>query len=326
MSEMSLAEALQEGLRDALRDDERVILLGEDVEAGGVFRVTEGLFEEFGPKRVFDTPLAESGFTGAAIGAALAGLRPIVEIQFVDFILPAVNQLISEAAKMRWRSQGDWSVPLVLRTPCGGGVHGGLYHSQSFEALFAHVPGLKVVLPSTPADARALLAAAIADPDPVIFLEHKRAYRLIRGEVPADLPPVPIGKAALRRTGNDLTLISYGLMVHECLQAADTLAGEGIDCHVLDLRTIAPLDHDAVLDAARRTGKVVIVHEDHLTGGVGGELAALIAAGAFEYLDGPIARVAGPDVPAMGYHLNLEAAFMPDAERIAAAARDLAAY
>ena len=326
MSEKSFAEAVHDAMREALAADDRVILLGEDVEAGGVFRITEGLHDEFGAHRVFDTPLAESGFTGAAIGAALAGMRPIVEIQFVDFILPAVNQIISEAAKMRWRSQGDWTVPLVIRSASGGGVHGGLYHSQSFEALFAHVPGLKVVVPSTPTDAKALLLAAVADPDPVIMLEHKRLYRLIKEDVPDRLPPVPIGKAAVRRTGSDISLIAYGLMAHESLQAAETLAAEGIDCHVLDLRTIAPLDKDAILDAARRTGKVVIVHEDHLTGGIGGEVAALIAAEAFEHLDGPIVRVAGPDVPAMGYHPNLESAFMPNAARIAEAARALAAY
>ena len=242
MSEQTIAEALRDGLRELLAADERVIVLGEDVEAGGVFRITEGLLDEFGPERIFDTPLAESGFTGAAIGAALAGLRPIVEIQFVDFILPAVNQLISEAAKMRWRSRGEWTVPLVVRAPWGGGVHGGLYHSQSFEALFAHVPGLKVVAPATPADAKALLHAAVADPDPVIFLEHKRTYRLIKAEVPDPLPDVAIGEAAPARSGDDVTLISYGLMLHECLAAAETLAGEGIECHVLDLRTIAPLD------------------------------------------------------------------------------------
>ena len=326
MSEQTMAEALRDGLRELLAADERVIVLGEDVEAGGVFRITEGLLDEFGERRIFDTPLAESGFTGTAIGAAIAGMRPIVEIQFVDFILPAVNQLISEAAKMRWRSRGEWQVPLVVRTPWGGGVHGGLYHSQSFEALFAHVPGLKVVAPATPADAKALLHAAVADPDPVIFLEHKRTYRLIRGEVPDPLPPVAIGEAALRRSGGDVTLIAYGLMLHECLAAAETLAAEGIECHVLDLRTIAPLDRPAILDAARHTGKVVIVHEDHLSGGVGGEVAALIAEHAFDHLDGPITRVAGPDVPAMGYHAKLEAAFMPDAARIAEAVRGLAAY
>ncbi len=323
---MTVAEAIGSALREAMQADDRVIVLGEDVEVGGVFRVTQGLLDEFGPQRVFDTPLAESGFVGAGIGAALGGLRPVVEIQFVDFILPAVNQLISEAAKMCWRSAGAWPVPLVVRAPYGGGVHGGLSHSQSLEALFAHVPGLKVVMPATPADAKALLLAAIADPDPVIFLEHKRTYRFIRDEVPDDLPPARIGEATLRRDGDDVAIISYGLMLHESLAAAEQLAEDGIDCRVLDLRTVAPLDREAILDAARGTGKVVIVHEDHLTGGIGGEVAALIAEGAFAHLDGPIVRVAGPDVPAMGYHHALEEAFMPNAARIAAAARELAAY
>ena len=326
MTQLSLAQAITSGLRQAMQADERVILLGEDVEAGGVFRITQGLLDEFGPQRVFDTPLSESGFVGAGIGAAVAGLRPVVEIQFIDFLLPAVNQLISEAAKMRYRSVGAWTVPLVVRTPYGGGVHGGLYHSQSFETLLAHVPGLKVVAPATPADAQSLLLAAISDPDPVIFLEHKHTYRLIRDEVPDDLPPAVLGQAALRRDGQDVTMISYGFMLHECLAAAERLAGEGIECHVLDLRTLSPLDRPAILDAARHTGKVVIVHEDHLTGGLGGELAAIIADEAFEHLDGPIRRVAGPDVPAMPYHPALQQAFLPNAERIAATVRELAAY
>ena len=326
MTAVSIADAIRSAHQEIMRADERVILLGEDVETGGVFRITEGLLDEFGPQRVFDTPLAESGFVGAAIGAALAGMRPIVEIQFVDFILPAINQLISEAAKMRYRSIGEWSVPMVVRSPYGGGVHGGLYHSQCFEALFAHVPGLKVVMPATPADAKALLHTAVADPDPVIFLEHKRSYRLIKDEVPEPLPEVPIGKAIVRRDGDDVAIIATGLMVHESLAAAEQLAGEEVDCLVLDLRSIAPLDRDAIIDAVQRTGKVVITHEDHLTGGIAGEVAAIIAADAFEHLDGPIKRVAGPDVPAMGYHPNFEKAFIPDAERIAAAARDLAAY
>ena len=326
MTEKSVAEAIHDALEEVLAADERVFLLGEDVEAGGVFRITDGLVTRFGPERVLDTPLAESGFVGVAIGAALAGLRPIVEVQFVDFILPAVNQLLSEAAKMRYRSRGEWTDPLVVRAPYGGGVHGGLYHSQSFEALFSHVPGLKVLVPSTPADAAAMLYAAVTDPDPVLLFEHKRSYRLIKGEVPDPLPPARIGEALVRREGDDVTVFSYGLMVHESLAAADQLAEDGLSCHVVDLRTLAPLDRPAIVDAARRTGRVLVVHEDHLTGGIGGEIAAIVARDAFEYLDAPIQRVAGPDVPAMGYHANLEHAFMPNAERIAAAARELAAY
>ena len=326
MTEVSIADAIQSAHREIMQEDERVILLGEDVEAGGVFRITEGLLEEFGPNRVFDTPLAEAGFTGAAIGAAIAGLRPIVEIQFADFILPAVNQIISEAAKMRYRSLSAWTVPLVIRAPYGGGVHGGLYHSQSVEALFAHVPGLKVVMPVTPTDIKALLRSAIQDPDPVIVLEHKRSYRSIREEIHDPLPTVPIGQAALRRDGTDVAIIATGMTVHDSLAAAQQLQAEGISCLVLDLRTVRPLDKPAILDATRRTGKVVIVHEDHLTGGVGAEVAAIIAAEAFEHLDGPIQRVAGPEVPAIGYHPAFEKAFLPNPETIATAVRTSAAY
>jgi len=336
MTEVSIADAIQSAHREIMRDDERVILLGEDVEAGGVFRITEGLIDEFGPHRVHDTPLAEAGFTGAAIGAAIAGMRPIVEIQFADFILPAVNQIISEAAKMRYRSLGAWTVPLVIRTPYGGGVHGGLYHSQSLETIFSHVPGLKVVMPTTPTDIKALLHAAIQDPDPVIVLEHKRSYRSIREEIPDPLPPVAIGQAAIRREGGaesteqtqgaDVAIIATGMTVHDSLAAAQQLEAEGIECLVLDLRTVRPLDKPAILSAVERTGKVVIVHEDHLTGGIGAEVAAIIATEAFEHLDGPIHRVAGPEVPAMAYHPALEKAFLPNPEKIADAVRSLAAY
>ena len=326
MPELSVADAISAALSKALEEDERVFLLGEDLEAGGVFRITEGLADRFGEERVVDTPLAEAGIAGVAIGAALAGMRPVAEIQFADFILPAVNQLLSEAAKMRWRSLGAWAVPIVVRAPYGGGVHGGLYHSQSMETLFTHWPGLKVVAPAFPADAAALLHSAIADPDPVIFFEHKRSYRLIKEDVPEPPPAVPIGQAVLRREGDDVTVIAYGMMVQEALAAAEALAAEQIGCHVLDLRTLAPLDREAILDAARRTGRVLIVHEDHLTGGLGGEIAALIAAEAFDYLDAPIARLAGLDIPAMPYHPNLEGAFMPDAGRIADRVRELASY
>lgn len=326
MTERSMAEALNWALGEILAADERTFVLGEDVEAGGVFRVTQGLADRFGRGRVVDTPLAESGFVGAAIGASLAGMRPIVEVQFIDFILPAVNQLISEAAKMRYRSQSDWTVPLVVRTPFGGGVHGGLYHSQSFEALFGHVPGLKVVVPSTPSDAAALLAAAVADPDPVLLLEHKRMYRLFKEEMPDTLACADLGRAVVRREGDDVTVFAYGLMTHETLQAAETLADEGVSCHVVDLRSIAPLDTQAIVDGAQRTGKVLIVHEDHLTGGIGAEVAAIVAREAFDYLDAPVTRIGGPDVPAMGYHPALESAFMPNHETIATVARQLAAY
>ena len=299
-------DAIRDALFHAMREDEQVFVLGEDVGVrGGVFRVTQGLIEEFGEQRVMDTPLAESGIVGVAIGAAAMGFKPVAEIQFVDFILPAVNQIISEAAKMRYRSNNDWTCPLVIRAPFGGGVHGALYHSQSLEALFYHVPGLKIVIPSTAADAKGLLLAAIRDPDPVLFFEHKGMYRLIRDEVPDGEHIVPIGKAALRKTGDDITVITYGLMVHYALEAATMLEQEGIHAHILDLRTIAPLDREAIIEAARHTGKVLIVHEDNKTGGVGAEIAAMIAEEALFDLDAPIMRLAGPDVPAMPYNAGM---------------------
>ncbi|MBI3953652.1 MAG: alpha-ketoacid dehydrogenase subunit beta [Chloroflexi bacterium] len=327
MPQKNVVEAVRDALLEEMERDPTVILMGEDVgERGGVFRATEGLLAKFGPERVIDAPLAESSIVGVAIGAAVNGFRPVAEIQFADFILPAVNQLISEAAKLRYRSNGAFGRPLTVRTPYGGGVHGALYHSQSIEALFAHIPGLKVVAPSTPYDTKGLLKAAIRDPDPVLFLEHKRAYRLIRGEVPEGEYVLPIGKAEVKRQGTDLSLITYGLTVHYGLQAAEELAREGVSVEVLDLRTLLPLDREAVLATAKKTGKVLIAHEDNLTGGLGGEVAAIIAQDAFEWLDAPVMRLAGPDVPAMGYAKTLEDAYMLSPEKIAAALRKLAAY
>ncbi len=320
-------DAIRDALFHAMREDEQVFVLGEDVGVrGGVFRVTQGLIEEFGEQRVMDTPLAESGIVGVAIGAAAMGFKPVAEIQFVDFILPAVNQIISEAAKMRYRSNNDWTCPLVIRAPFGGGVHGALYHSQSLEALFYHVPGLKIVIPSTAADAKGLLLAAIRDPDPVLFFEHKGMYRLIRDEVPDGEHIVPIGKAALRKTGDDITVITYGLMVHYALEAATMLEQEGIHAHILDLRTIAPLDREAIIEAARHTGKVLIVHEDNKTGGVGAEIAAMIAEEALFDLDAPIMRLAGPDVPAMPYNAGMEKFYMLNPQKIEDAMRNLARF
>ncbi len=320
-------EAIHDAMAEEMRRDESVFILGEDVGVrGGVFRVTQGLLEEFGEQRVIDTPLSESAIVGVAVGAAAYGMRPIAEIQFVDFILPAVNQIISEAAKMRYRTQGDWQCPLVVRAPYGGGVHGALYHSQSLEAMFFHIPGLKVVLPSTPADAKGLLVAAIRDPDPVLYLEHKGLYRMVRDEVPDGLFEVPIGKGAVRREGDDLTVIAYGLMAHRALEAAERLAEEGVSAHVIDLRTVAPLDRELILEGARRTGKVLIVHEDNQTGGVGAEVAALIAGEALYDLDAPIRRLCGPDIPAMAFSPPLEQFYMIQTDQIAAAMRELAAY
>ena len=327
MAVKRMIEAVREALFEEMRRDPSVIVLGEDVGAsGGVFRATDGLLNAFGEERVIDTPLAESGIVGAAIGAALNGLRPVAEIQFVDFIFPAFNQIVSEAARHYYRSNGEYPVPLVIRAPFGGGVRGGLYHSQSVEAFFMHVPGLKVVIPSNPYDAKGLLKAAIRDNNPVLYFEHKRAYNLIRGEVPEGDFTVSIGQAVVRREGKQLTLVSYGLSLHHCLEAAEAAAAEGIDCEVVDLRTISPLDTQTVLDSVRKTGKVCVVHEDNLTGGVGAEVAAVIAREAFDYLDGPIYRVAAPDVPSFPYSPSLEDFCLPTTEKIVHAVRELAEY
>lgn len=323
----TVLQAINEALHEEMAEDERVFVLGEDVEEGGVFRATEGLLEKFGRERVMDTPLAESSIVGVAIGAALNGLLPVAEIQFADFILPAMNQIISEAAKLRYRSAGDFHCPIVIRAPYGGGIRGGLYHSQCMEALFAHVPGLKVVCPYTPYDYKGLLKAAIRDPDPVIFFEHKKTYHLVKGEVPERSYTVPIGTAEVRRRGDDLTVFSYGLALHYCLEAAERLArDEGIQATVVDIRTILPLDRETILAEAKATGKILIVHEDNLTAGVGAEIAATIAQAAFEYLDAPIMRLCGPDVPAVPYAQNLEDWYMINPDKIAAAMRQLAAY
>jgi len=327
MATLNVVQAVRQALDEELSADEKVILLGQDVGLkGGVFKATEGLQSKHGSRRVIDTPLAESAIIGVAIGASLAGYRPIAEIQFADFIWPAMDQIVSEAARMRYRSHGAWGCPLVIRTPYGAGIHGGLYHSQSIEATFAHVPGLKVVAPSTPRDARGLLRASIQDPDPVLFLEHKRTYRSIKEEVPDDDQAIPLGKAAVRRRGESLSVITYGMMVHESLKAAEEVSGEGIDVEVLDLRTLSPLDKAAILDTVRRTHKVVIVHEDSLTGGLGGEIAGIIVQEAFDLLDGPIVRVAAPDAPATPFNSALEELYLPNAEKIARAIRDLARY
>ncbi len=320
-------EAIHDGLSAEMAADDRVFVLGEDVGVrGGVFRVTSGLFEQFGEARVVDTPLAESAIVGVAIGAAAVGMRPVAEIQFADFILPAMNQIVSEAAKMRYRSNGDWSCPLVVRAPYGGGIHGALYHSQSVEALFAHVPGLKIATPATPADAKGMLRAAIRDPDPVLFFEHKKLYRLLKEDVPDEDYIVPLGKAAVRRQGDDITVISYGYVLHLVLEAADRLASEGITTEVLDLRTLRPLDEEAILSAARKTGKVLIVHEDNKVAGVGAEVSAMIAEKALFDLDAPIARLAGPEVPAMPFAPPLERAYLLDVEKVTNAMRELARF
>jgi 2-oxoisovalerate dehydrogenase E1 component beta subunit len=320
-------EAIRDGLADELRRDESVVVFGEDVgKKGGVFLVTDGLQAEFGEERVFDTPLSESLIAGAAIGAAVNGLRPVAEIQFADFIFPAFNQIVSEAARMRYRSNGAFTVPMTIRAPYGGGVHGALYHSQSVEAFFAHVPGLKVVIPSTPYDAKGLLKSAIRDDDPVLYFEHKKLYRSVRGEVPDGDYTVPLSSAKVVRAGSQVSVIGYGMMVQYALEAADLLEGEGISVEVVDVRTLRPLDRDTLIESVKKTGKVVVVYEDNEFGGYGAEIAAILAEDAFDYLDGPVTRIAGPDVPAVPYNHVLEDWFMVNPEKIAEGVRKLAAY
>jgi len=323
--ERTIIETIRLVQHDLLAADDQVLILGEDVgPRGGVFRATDGLFAEFGDGRVIDTPLAESSIVGIGIGLALAGMRPIVEIQFADFIHSAFDQLVSEAAKLHYRSNGDFRVPLVVRAPWGGGVHGALYHSQSIEAFYAHVAGIKVVAPSTPADVAGLLRAAVDDPDPVLFLEHKRSYRSVRGQVPEGDWTIPIGVAAIARPGSDLSVITYGMHRHLAVEAAELLgAEEGMDVEVLDLRTISPLDREAILGSARRTGRVLVVHEDNVSFGVGAEVAAIIAEEAFYDLDAPVRRLAMPDVPAMPYAPAMERRLTIGVAEIADAARQL---
>ncbi len=327
MAIKTLIQAVHDAMLDAMQRDERVVVLGEDVGArGGVFRATMGLMEEFGSERVIDTPLDECLIAGVAIGMALDDLRPVAEMQFADFIFPAFNQIVSEAAKIRYRSNGDFSVPLVIRAPYGGGVHGALYHSQSVEAFFAHVPGLKVVAPSTAYDAQGMLAMAIEDPDPVMFFEHKKTYRLVRDEVPDERYTLPFGRAEVRREGGDVTCVSYGLLHHFCIEAAERLSHDGIEIEVIDLRSIYPLDIDTVLESVGKTSKVMILYEDTKFLGLGAEVAAQIAERAMFELDAPIVRVGGPHVPAMPYSPALEHWFLPDVDRIEQEMRKLAEY
>ncbi|MBT2656511.1 alpha-ketoacid dehydrogenase subunit beta [Bacillus sp. ISL-18] len=327
MAIISYIDSITMAMREEMERDPKVFILGEDVGVkGGVFKATQGLYEQFGEERVIDTPLAESAIAGVGIGAAMYGMRPIAEMQFADFIMPAVNQIISEAAKIRYRSNNDWNCPIVIRAPYGGGVHGALYHSQSVEAVFANQPGLKIVMPSTPYDAKGLLKAAIRDNDPVLFFEHKRAYRLIKGEVPADDYTLPIGKADVKREGEDITVITYGLCVHFALQAAEKLARDGISVHILDLRTVYPLDQEAIIEAASKTGKVLLITEDNKEGSIIGEVSAIIAEHCLFDLDAPIKRLAGPDVPAMPYSPTMEKFFMINPDKVEKAMRELAEY
>ncbi|MDC3415466.1 alpha-ketoacid dehydrogenase subunit beta [Aquibacillus salsiterrae] len=327
MAVISYIQAITMALREEMERDEKVFVLGEDVGVrGGVFRATDGLYNQFGELRVMDTPLAESAIAGVGIGAAMYGMRPVAEMQFADFIMPAVNQIISEAAKIRYRSNNDWSCPITIRAPYGGGVHGALYHSQSIEAIFANQPGLKIVMPSTPYDVKGLLKAAIRDDDPVLFLEHKRAYRAIKGEVPDEDYTLPIGKADCKREGTDITVITYGLCVHFALQAAEKLAKDGISVHILDLRTVYPLDKEAIVEAAAKTGKVLLITEDNKEGSIIGEVAAIISEHCLFDLDAPIKRLAGPDVPSMPYAPTMEKEFMMNPDKVEKAMRELAEF
>jgi pyruvate dehydrogenase E1 component beta subunit len=317
MAEMTMVQALNDALRLEMRGDDRVVILGEDVgKVGGVFRVTAGLQDEFGDGRVIDTPLAEGGIIGTAIGMALYGLRPVPEIQFADFIYPAFDQIVSEAAKYRYRSGGEYTCPMVIRTPVGGGIRGGHYHSQSPESLFIHTSGLKVVCPSNPYDAKGLLLSSIREGDPVLFFEPKRVYRAAKMDVPEGEYTVPIGKAKVVRPGEHVTVVAWGAMLYEALAAAQDVAGQGVEAEVIDLRTLWPVDIDTIVESVQRTGRVVIVHEAPKTCGFGAELVSLICEKAFMHLEAPPVRVTGWDTP---FPYTLENEYLPLAHRIAPA-------
>jgi pyruvate dehydrogenase E1 component beta subunit len=324
MPVMNIIQAVNDALRIAMRKDPDVVVMGEDVgKFGGVFRATQGLQDEFGADRVFDTPLAEGGIIGTAVGMALYGMKPVPEIQFADFIFPAFDQIVNEAAKYRYRSGGQYSCPMVIRTPYGGGIKGGHYHSQSPETYFVHTAGLKVVVPSNPYDAKGLLLSAIRDPDPVLFFEPKRVYRAAKGDVPDGDYAEPLGKARVTRQGQQVTVIAWGAMWHEADQAAREAAAEGLDCEVLDLRSLQPLDVDAIAASVSKTGRAVVVHEAPRTCGFGAELAALIQERCFLRLEAPVKRVTGFDTP---FPYTLESEYLPRAPRILQAIRETVAY
>jgi pyruvate/2-oxoglutarate/acetoin dehydrogenase E1 component len=324
MAEKTYLQAISDGLRGEMRRDPRVFVLGEDVGVyGGAFKVTLGFQEEFGPWRVLDTPLSETAIVAGATGAALMGMRPVAEMQFADFVSCAWDHLVTVASKQRFRA--GTPIPIVLRLPSGGGFSGGPFHSQNPESSFAHIAGLKIVCPATPEDAKGLLISAIEDPNPVLFFEHKHLYRRIKGEVPDDRYTTPFGKARLHRDGADVTVITWGAMVHTAEQAANQLEADGVSVEIVDLRTLIPWDKQAVLDSVRKCSKVLVLHEDTRTGGFGGEIAATIAEEAFEHLDAPVKRIAAPDSP-VPYSPPLEKAFIPQVDDVAGGLRELAAY
>ena len=328
MATRNLLQAIHDGLAEEMKTDDTVMILGEDVgRAGGVFRVTQGLAEEFGPVRAMDTPLAESLIVGAAIGLSVNGMRPVAEIQFADFIFPAFDQIVNEAARFYYRSNGAWSCPITIRAPYGAVPGGALYHSQSVEACFCNTPGLKVVAPTFPADTKGMLKSAIRDPNPVLFFEHKKTYRLIKEDVPEVEYSVPLDKARVHREGSDITVISYGLMLYTALEVAHKLSDEpGIEVEVVEPRTLYPLDKGTILDSAKKTGKVLVVSEANLTGSVSGEIAAIVAHEAFEWLDGPGMRLGSPGVPAAAFAKPMMDFFVPDGEKIEEAMLELARY
>jgi 2-oxoisovalerate dehydrogenase E1 component beta subunit len=323
MAAITYLEAIRQGMFEEMRKDERVLMMGEDIaKYGGAFKVTAGMLDEFGPTRVVDTPIAESAIVGAAIGMSMNGLRPVVEMQFIDFITCAFDQITSYAAKSRYR----WGVgvPIVVRGPAGGNVHGGPFHSANPEMYFAHTPGLKVVEPATAYDAKGLIKAAIRDEDPVLYFEHKYLYRRIKEELPSDDYIVPIGKAALRRPGKDITLVTYGAMLYQAYEAAEALAPD-VELEIIDLRSLLPFDIDMVMDSVKKTSRCIILHEDTLTGGIGGEISARLADEAFTYLEAPIKRITSPDAP-VPFAPTLEEAFLPNAAKVVQTARELMAF
>lgn len=328
MAEMTYLEALNLGISEEMARDEKVVIFGEDVGGvkGGVFGVTKGLAEKYGDDRCFNTPLTEGLIGGMAVGLGIMGYRAIGEFQFADYILPATNQILSEARTMRYRTKGDWTAPIVYRTPYGGGVRGGLYHSQSTEKLFAGQPGLRVVTPSNPYDAKGMMKAAIRSDDPVIFYEHKRLYRLLKADVPEEDYIVPIDKANVVREGSDITVIAYGMVLQYAISAAEELAKEGIEAEVVDVRSLYPLDRETLVNAAKKTGKVLLVTEDNKEGSIMSEIAAMISEDALFELDAPIQRLAGPDAPSMAYALELEREFLINEEQVLEAMKNLAEF
>ncbi|MGH8003678.1 MAG: alpha-ketoacid dehydrogenase subunit beta [Limisphaerales bacterium] len=324
---ITFIDAITEALDQEMARDERVYLIGEDIGLyGGVFKATKGLQKKYGEYRVIDSPISENLIIGAGIGSALVGMRPVPEIQFADFVSPAMDQIVQQAAKIRYRTGGAWSVPLVVRICCGGDVGGGLYHSQINEAWFVHCPGLKVVMPSNPYDAKGMLLAAIRDPDPVLYFEHKRLYRSIKGEVPEGDYTVPIGPAEVKKTGKDMTIVAYGLMLVWGMEAAEKLEKEGISCEVIDMKTLLPIDKQTILESVKKTGKALLLQEAPKTAGVMAEISAIITEEAFDYLDAPVMRLAGLDVPPIPFAPPYEKFYLPTVDRIMKKARQLKAY